>query len=346
MRELTYIAERTVEWREKADPRLQSRFDAIVKPVAATTCDLDRVVLLGRSPAAPPFAIGHECVAEVVDLGDGVTHLEPGDLVVVPWHISCGRCDRCHAGLYAHCRTVPYMAMYGVPIGGDWGGFFSDLVRVPYADAMLVPLPAGLDPVAMAAASDNWSLAWRLVAPHLTARPGARVLIMSRGSIGLYACDIARALGASRRLYVDPHPARRAVAESFGAETAESIEAVRHGFEIAIECTGRVEALATAVRSLSPEGICESAGNHFGSGELPLLEMYLTGVNLRIGRDSVRAHIPAALDLAQGGSVDPRRVVTHVLDWETLPAELGKLHPKPVFVREPVRADGKASLAA
>lgn len=339
MRELTYIAERKVEWREKADPRLQSRFDAIVKPVAATTCDLDRVILLGRSPVPPPFAIGHECVAEVMDLGDGVTHLEPGDLVVVPWHISCGRCDRCHAGLYAHCRTVPYMAMYGWPLGGNWGGLFSDLVRAPYADTMLVPLPMGLDPVAMAAASDNWSLAWRLVAPHLKARPGGRVLIMSRGSIGLYACDIARALGASRRLYVDPNAERRAVAESFGAETAESIEPVHHGFEIAIECTGRVEALATAVRSLSPEGVCESAGNHFRPGELPLLEMYLTGVNLRIARDNVRAHIPAALDLAQGGQVDPRKVVSHVLDWETLPEALGELHSKPVFVREPVRVE-------
>src|SRR5690625_6905303 len=49
-------------------------------------------------------------------------------------------------------------------------------------------LPIWLDPVAMAAASDNWSLAWRLVAPHLRSRPGARVLVAARGSIGLYAC--------------------------------------------------------------------------------------------------------------------------------------------------------------
>jgi alcohol dehydrogenase len=336
MRELTYVGTRKVEWHEQPDPRVQSRFDAIVKPVAATTCDVDRVILLGRAPAPPPFAIGHECVAEVVELGDGITHLETGDLVVVPWHICCGRCDRCHAGLYAHCRTVPYMAMYGAPIGGSWGGLFSDLVRVPYADAMLVPLPKDLDPIAMASASDNWSLAWRLVAPHLKARPGGRVLIVSRGSIGLYACDIARALGASRRLYVDPHAGRRAVAESFGAETAERIEPVHHGFEIAIECSGRAEELSTALRSLSPEGICESAGNHFRPGELPLLEMYLTGVNLRIARDNVRAHIPAALDLAQGGLVQPRKVVSHVLAWETLPEALPELHSKPVFVRDPV----------
>jgi hypothetical protein len=85
-----------------------------------------------------------------------------------------------------------------------------------------------------------------------------------------------------------------------------------------------------------PEGICESAGNHFRPGELPLFELYLNSVNLRIARDSVRAHIPSALDLVQTGRVDPRRVVSDVLDWETLPDELPKLHTKPVFVRDPV----------
>jgi alcohol dehydrogenase len=66
--------------------------------------------------------------------------------------------------------------------------------------------------------------------------------------------------------------------------------------------------------------------------------MYLNSVNLRIARDNVRAHIPAALDLAQGGKVRPREVVSHVLDWETLPEELPRLHMKPVFVRDPVAA--------
>ena len=336
VRELVYIGEGRVEWRERPAPVLETRFDALVRPVAATTCDVDKAILRDRAPAPPPFAIGHECVAEVVEAGPGVGHVQPGDLVVVPWHIACGRCDRCHANLFAHCRTFPYMAMYGAPIGGAWGGLFSDLVRVPYADAMLVPLPLGLDPIAMASASDNWSLAWRLVAPHLRERPGASVLIMNGGSIGLYVCDIAGALGASRRLFVDRDPERRAIAESYGAETAESIDAIHQGFDIAIESTGRVDALACACRSLVPEGICESAGNHFKPGELPLFEMYLNSINLRIGRDNVRAHIPDALDLAQSGRVAPERVVSAVLDWETLPEELPKLHTKPVFIRDPV----------
>lgn len=332
MRELTYVAKRTVEWREAPDPKLQSDQEAIVAPVAATSCDVDSMILAGHGFIDPPFALGHECVARIVETGDAVTAVAPGDLVVVPWSINCGSCDNCRAGLTAHCTAVPHMAMYGAPIGGSWGGLFSDLVRVPFADAMLVPLPAGLDPVAMASASDNWSLSWRLVAPHLKNRPGARVLVVARGSIGLYVCDIARALGASDVLYVDPDPEHRRIAESYGARTAEAIEPVRHGFDLAVEATGRVDQLALTVKSLAPEGICESAGNHFRPGELPLLDMYLTGVTLRIARDNVRAHIPDALDLARSGQVDPARVVSHVLDWEQLPDALPENHLKPVFV--------------
>jgi threonine dehydrogenase-like Zn-dependent dehydrogenase len=334
VRELTYADRRTVAWREAPDPVLRDGHDAVVAPVAATTCDVDSMILAGHSPIAPPFPIGHECVARVVSAGDQVTHLRPGDLVVVPWHISCGRCERCQAGLSAHCQSVPHMAMYGAPLGGEWGGLFSDLVRVPWADAMLVPLPAGSDPVAMASASDNWSLAWRLVAPHLDARPGARVLIIARGSIGLYACDIARALGATDVLYVDPKPEHRKLAETYGARTAEAIDPVHHGFDLAVEATGRVDQLAVAVQSLVPEGFCESAGNHFRPGELPLLGMYLNGVTLRIARDNVRAHIPDALDLAASGRVNPAAVVSHILPWDDLPEALPQGLTKPVFVRD------------
>lgn len=302
--------------------------------MAATSCDVDSAILAGHGFIDPPFALGHECVARVVETGDTVTTVSPGDLVVVPWSINCGTCDNCRTGLTAHCTAVPPMALYGAPIGGSWGGLFSDLVSVPYADAMLVPLPDGLDPVAMASASDNWSLSGRLVAPHLKSRPGARVMVVARGSIGLYVCDIVRALGAWDVLYVDPDPEHRKLAQGFGARTAETLEPVRHGFDIAVEVTGRVDQLALTVKCLAPEGICESAGNHFRPGELPLLDMYLTGVTLRVARDNVRNHIPDALELAASGKVPPERVVSHVLNWKQLPDALPEKHLKPVFVRD------------
>src|SRR5450759_3663297 len=126
-----------------------------------------------------------------------------------------------------------------------------------------------------------------------------------------------------------PHPSGRLDSE---------VETVRHGFDLAVEATGRVRDLGTACLSLVPEGVCESAGNHFRPGELPLFEMYLSGVTLRLGRDSARAHIPQALQLAATGAVNPRAVVSDVLDWETLPSALPELRSKPVFVRSPVDA--------
>ncbi|GAC58710.1 putative zinc-containing alcohol dehydrogenase [Gordonia hirsuta DSM 44140 = NBRC 16056] len=334
MRELMYTGRWQAEWRESPDPVIDGPGQAVVAPVAATTCDVDTQILAGHGPIPAPFAIGHECVARVVEVADDVTAVQPGQLVVVPWAINCGTCEQCLAGHTSHCTSVPYMAMYGAPIGGEWGGLFSDLVKVPYADAMLVPLLDGLDPIAMASASDNWSLAWRLVAPHLKRMPGASVMVVARGSIGLYVCDIARALGASDVLFVSPIEEHRALAETFGARAVAETGPVDKGFDLAIEATGRVDQLAVAATSIKPEGFCESAGNHFRPGELPLFQMYLNSMSLRIARDNVRPNIPAALELAASGQVDPRAVVSDVFDWEELPERIVERHAKPVFVRD------------
>ncbi len=118
MRELPYVARNTVEWREVPDPGLRSDQEAIVAPVTATSCDVDTAILAGHGFVDPPFALGHECVARVVETGDAVTTVPPGDLVVVPWSVNCGACGTCRAALTAHCTAVPRMAMYGAPIGG------------------------------------------------------------------------------------------------------------------------------------------------------------------------------------------------------------------------------------
>lgn len=97
--------------------------------------------------------------------------------------------------------------------------------------------------------------------------------------------------------------------------------------------------------SLVPDGVRESAGNHLRPGELPLLEMYLSGVTLRVGRDNIRVRIPKALQLAATGTVNPRVVVSDVLEWDALPSALPGLRRKPVFVRSPVAAvEGETTL--
>ena len=146
-----------------------------MRPIAVATCDLDGAMIAGETPFPAPIALGHEGVAEVVEVGDGVRSISPGTLVSVPFQVSCGECEACRRGRTGNCRSVKGTAMYGFgAVGGDWGGFLSDLVRVPWADHMLVPLPQGLDPAAVASASDNIPDAWRTVGPPLEREPGAR----------------------------------------------------------------------------------------------------------------------------------------------------------------------------
>ena len=106
MRQLTFVKPRVVEWHDVAAPGLEGPRQAVVAPVAATTCDLDRSLIKGRAPYEGPIALGHEFVARVVDVGEAVQEVVPGDIVAVPAQISCGDCDRCRAGSTAFCRAV------------------------------------------------------------------------------------------------------------------------------------------------------------------------------------------------------------------------------------------------
>ena len=204
-----------IEVRDAEAPALQGDGEALVRPVAVATCDLDFAMVVGDTPFPAPIALGHECVAEVVEIGDGVRGVQPGALVSVPFQISCGECEACRRGSdrATAARSRPSPCTGSAQAGSNWGGFLSDAVRVPYAEHMLVPLPAGLDPLAVASASDNIADAWRTVGPPLEREPGAAVLVMGgagAGSIGLYAAAIAVALGSERVVYVDARrgPAR------------------------------------------------------------------------------------------------------------------------------------------
>lgn len=322
MRQLTYTAPDTLEWREAEEPRLDSERAALVRPLAVATCDLDALIIAGESPFPAPFPIGHECVAEVIDAGEDAGSLAPGQLVSVPFQISCGECAPCLRGRTGNCASVDFMSTYGFgPAVARWGGFLADAVLVPYAEHMLVPLPGGLAPAAVASASDNISDAWRAVAPALAEEPGASVLVVggaSSGSIGLYAAAIAVALGAASVTYVDADEGRRAVAESLGAETLALADAPQRlgPFPVTVDSCAEPDGLALALRSTAPDGICTSTAIYFGEQpSLPLLEMYTKCVTFKTGRAHARPAMPHVLALAASGELQPERVTTRTVGW-------------------------------
>ena len=327
MRTLTYTAPHELHWREAPEPRLSSDAAALVRPVAVATCDLDALIISGSSPFPPPFPIGHECVAEVLDVGDAVSSLRPGQLVSVPFQISCGECASCRRGRSGNCTSVGFMSTYGFgPAVEQWGGFLSDVVLVPYAQHMLVPLPDGLAPAALASASDNLSDAWRAVAPALAEEPGAEVLVVGgagSGSIGLYAAGLARSLGAAKVVYVDADQQRRSVAEALGAQTLADTPKRLGPFAITVDSSAEAQGLALALRSTAPDGTCTSTAIYFGEQpSLPLLEMYTKGITFRTGRVHAREALPHVLELAARGAIEPQRVITRVVAWDDAEAAL------------------------
>jgi alcohol dehydrogenase len=338
MRQLTRVEPGHVAWTEREAPRLQGPREALVRPLAVTLCDIDRPMADGRFPVPGEIGLGHEFVAEVVETGDSVATVCVGDRVVVPFQISCGQCDRCRGGLTAHCRAVPPRSQYGFgPFGGDFGAAFSDLVRVPFADGMLMRLPDGVAPEAAACASDNLGDGWRAVAPALRELPGAEILVLGGiGSVPLFAVDVARACGAGRVDYLDSDRRHLAVAEKLGARPLEGPLPDSVGeYDITIDGTlFEPNGLACALRSLRPNGLCVGVTIYLQDPHIPYFTLYTRGARLVTGRVNARAAMPAVLDLLQAQRIHPMTVSQSVLPFDDALAAFSEPMLKPIFVRE------------
>lgn len=341
MRQLTFEEAGRYGWRDVPEPEIAAPEQAVVRPLVVACCDLDIAVAAGQAPLPPGYAVGHEGLAEVVAVGDAVTTVRPGDWVVVPFQISCGNCRACRRGVTGSCGSVPLMAMYGLgPLAGlNGGGFMSDEVLVPYADAMLIPVPDGVQPNAIASLSDNIPDGWRAVGPYaaeLAALDPAdrRVLVIGKLSIGLYAAAFAAALGA-RVDYVDHDVRRLAAAEKLGAVVHDRVKPDKswEPYPVTVHTSADPSLLAATLRATWPDGVCTDTGIYYQPiVEMPLLPMYTRGVRFVTGRVNARSAIPAVLELLAGGC-DLAPAVDRVVPWAEAPSVWPTMTGKTVFTR-------------
>lgn len=382
MRELNLMSPGKLRWIEKASPTLLHDTDVIVRPFVASRCDADWLAMsslirgvwiadkLGRldpvlrstfgpKSYAGPCAIGHECVAEVIEIGGAVTSVAVGDKVVVPWSISCGHCDMCLRGLTLKCSTARRESGRENPVvcfgmgtlagsygDGSYGGMMCDALRVPYANHMLAPIPNGIDPVRLAAASDSLADGWSRVAPHLARKPDARVLVvagLARG-IGLYAAGIAAAHGVHVD-YSDSSAQRLSIARSLGANAVARPSLVRFPaptelYDIVVDASNLPAGIDYAVRSTAPGGICEVPSYHSANRTgVPLMHMTFTDITLHVGTSHVAATLPEVLSWMIAHDFPAEKVTPTVTEWDDAPRAYGtKRTTKPVLYRPPLRA--------
>ena len=339
MRQLTLTGERTLEWLEVPRPTLFGDTGAIVRPVAVAVCDFDRAVVAGRYPALPyPIAIGHEIVAEVVEIGSEVRDIEVGMRVALPLHISCGACPNCAARRTNSCSSRPPFSNYGLGLrAGDWGGGMSDFLSVPYADAMAVPVPQGLTAIDCAAIGCNLVDLHRTIAPHLATFPDPNVLIVGGAAhnMALYGIVMAQALGVQRISFLDDDPQRMAAAEALGARVVSLSEpAPRSGYNIVIDCSGEPERLAKALSCVGPDGVCTPVWPYAGSAVLPVGAMFLRNATLVTGQPHARANMDPVLQLMREGKISSTSIPVEILPWEDAPEKFGAGEIKRIFVRD------------
>jgi alcohol dehydrogenase len=338
MQSLVVTGASALEWRDVDPPRLIAGGDALVRPVASSACDLDRRIVSGRSPFVPPFALGHEAVGEVVDVADDDGPLTPGDLVVIPWHISCGECATCLRGLPGTCETVPRLASFGTTAGGYWGGLFDELVRVPWAAHNLVRLPASVDPHRAASVADNLTDAFQAVRPTLTADPDADVLVVGgTATLGLLVVLSAIALDATQVTYVDTDAGRCATAAALGAHVIpvdQYPDRLDDRYALVVDASASTAGFRCGLLSVRPAGTYVVRSVYFGELTLPYFDLYATGVTIVTGPPHATPHVPAVLAMLESGRLDPRPLLTEPLAYETAPDVL-RAPPagKPVFVR-------------
>jgi threonine dehydrogenase-like Zn-dependent dehydrogenase len=225
MRALTWQGTANVSVETVPDPKIQEPTDAIVRVTSTAICgsDLHLYDVLGMYIDKGDI-LGHEPMGIVEEVGPEVTHIKPGDRVVIPFNISCGHCWMCRRGFFAQCETTQvkaenkgaslfgYTKLYGQVPGGQ-----AEFLRVPQAHFGPIKVPDGHPDERYLFLSDVLTTSWQ-AAKYADITPGDTVFVTGLGPIGQMSARIARHLGAGRVIASDNVPERLAMAQRNGIE--------------------------------------------------------------------------------------------------------------------------------
>ena len=294
------VSPREVVVEEALDPRAGPG-DVVIRMLACGVCKTD--VLDWYVKPKLPGVLGHELAGEVVEVGQGVDHVAPGDRVAVDHHSPCGECRRCRRGHETLCERFRASGL-------DPGGF-AEFVRVPADLAGQLLTLDGLDPVTATFVEPLACVVRSQDRAGL--RGGDSLLVVGAGANGLLQIAAAHARAVEAVWVREPRPERLALAETWGAE--------HHGNEqvdVAIVCAPEANAVAEAVRHVAPGGtLCLYAPLAPGTA-LPVEAeaLFRRELTVTASYGAGPGDMRAALDLLRAGTVDPVSLVTHRLALE------------------------------
>jgi threonine dehydrogenase-like Zn-dependent dehydrogenase len=371
MRALVWHGKEDIRCDTVTDPVIEDARDAIVQVTSCAICGSDLHLFHNFIPAMLSGDImGHEMMGEVVEVGSGMDgKLKKGDRVVVPFTIICGECEQCKRGNFSVCETTnrkkdladkvfghTTAGLFGYThLTGGYPGGQAEYVRVPFADATHIKVPAGIPDEQLLFLGDILPTGWQ-AAVQCDIKPTDTVAIWGCGPVGQMVIRSAILLGANQVVAIDHIPERLSMAEAGGATTinfsersvVERLNELTNGKgpEKCIDAIGmeahvtpfqpdtvvdrakqmlmmendRPHVLREMIYVCRPGGVISIPGVYSGfADKVPMGQLMNKALAVRTGQTHVNRWTDDLLRRIEEGQIDPSFVITHSVPLERGP---------------------------
>jgi threonine dehydrogenase-like Zn-dependent dehydrogenase len=310
-----------IEVQEVPDPQITESGAALVRVTRAGICGSDLYLYDGRMEIEPGFALGHEYVGVVEEIGADVRLIEVGDRVAGSFSVSCGRCSQCQRGQHARCLMLRFFG-FGFAFG-DLPGGQAERIAVPEADLTLRKVPDEISDDVAVLLGDNIVTAVDVL-HRGRFEPGHVVVVLGAGATGLLTAQAALALGARAVIVHDKVPQRLKLAAELGATAVDitqpdADDAVMEasgyqGADLVVEATSTIGGAVDAIPLARKGGVIAVTTVHAdGEVTLPIGELWLKDLELVMHQVNVQARLDEVVSLVASGRVRPEAIISHRL---------------------------------
>jgi len=330
--------------------------EVLVELKATGVCHTDAYTLSGADPEGLfPAILGHEGAGVVLEVGAGVTSVEPGDHVIPLYVPECRTCEYClhpETNLCVAIRATQGQGLMpdgrsrfsanGEPIFHYMGtSTFANHTVLPEIAVAKIRSDAPFDKVCYIGCGVTTGLG--AVIHTAKVRPGSSVVVFGLGGIGLNVLQGARLVGADRIVGVDTNPAKRQLAEQFGMTdfvdpnevggdlVAHLVELTGGGADYSFECIGRVDTMRQALEcahrgwGLSVIIGVAGAGQEISTRPFQLVTGR-TWKGTAFGGARGRTDVPRIVDWYMDGKIEIDPLITHKLPLEKINDAFDLMH--------------------
>ncbi|KAG5969143.1 hypothetical protein E4U57_000008 [Claviceps arundinis] len=314
-----------VTYQERPKPTLSSPHHVIVAVNYTGICGSDvhywHHGAIGHFVVKKPMVLGHESAGTVIETGNEVTHLKPGDRVAIEPGYGCRRCTDCRAGKYNLCDKMIFAATppYDGTLTGLWASPADFCYKLP--DAVSLQQGALMEPLAVAVH----------IVKQASVQPGQSVVIMGAGPVGLLCAAVARAYGASKVASVDIVQSKLDFARDFASthtylsqriapeENARAIKqhlGLPRGADVVIDASGAEPSIQTSLHTVRMGGTYVQGGMGNSDISFPIMALCLKEVTAKGSFRYGPGDYELAIELVASGVVDVKKLVTTVVPFE------------------------------